>query len=63
MNCTQTESKVTTKNASMKTKDQHEIQAIIATTKQFTVGDANPINTVDDYNCQVVNVGSQNLHL
>jgi hypothetical protein len=36
MNCTKTDSKVTTKDASMKTKDQLEIQAIIATTKQFT---------------------------
>lgn len=36
MNCTKTDSKLTTKDATMKTKDQKEIQAIIATTKQFT---------------------------
>ena len=41
MNCTQTDSKTTTNNASMKTKEQREIQAIIATTKQFTCGTQN----------------------
>ena len=44
MNCTQTESKTTTNNQSMKTKDQREIQAIIATTKQFTCGTQNSSN-------------------
>ena len=52
LNCTQTDPNQTQGNvgdASLKTKDQKEMQAIIATTKQFTCGNTGVNTTVDDY--------------